>query len=143
MGDQWFHVTRTWRGPQVWVQPMGVRADDEHNPLDCEPCICVSPTIAQCLVAVGDWRDLGTLRVYRTTGRPVAAKWVFDYPVTKEHRFYRGKTFEFVREFQSDDLAVAVSSLVGNDELVELGGLDCIPLLEYKLNIYTRVLGKS
>lgn len=84
---------------------------------------------------------MGPMKVYRTSGRPVAANWVFDYQVTHEHRFYRDKTFDFVRELDPRDLILAIESMVGKSHKEELESLDCITFLEYKLRLYRQMIG--
>lgn len=57
------------------------------------PCICVCPTIAQCIIAIGEINDLNLLHVYETVGNPIPQNDVFDFSVTQEHRFFEEKTF--------------------------------------------------
>jgi hypothetical protein len=106
--------------------------DDPDNPLDAVPCICVSPTIAQCIVALGDWTALGTVRVYQTWGRPIKAGWVFDQGITDEHRFYLPKTFRFVRAFTTDELADALD--MDYEDKVFLGSNPNLETLRWELN---------
>lgn len=101
-GSWWWHLSTTWKGESVTVKPRRGRVDDATDARDCEPCICVSPTAPQALVALGAWADEavgGGLGVWVTQGEPEPAAWVFDYRVTREHRFYVAKKFIFVGHF--------------------------------------------
>lgn len=94
----WFHVSTSWKATKINVTPR-TRRTDSDNPLDTRPFIAVSPSISQCLLALGDlveYKAYGTLSIYSTGGKPLPATWVFDHSITEEHRFYEPMTF--VRE---------------------------------------------
>lgn len=108
----WYHLSDRWTGKTISVSPQAVRADSE-NPADLQPCICVCPTIGQCVIALGAWQDYSEVRVYRTRGIPEAAGWVFDYTVTAEHRFYVPRTFEFLVTLDLKAFAIDLDVLAG------------------------------
>lgn len=71
---------------------------------DMTPCICVCPSIAQCLVAVGLWQDYTDLRVYVTEEKAEPADWVFDYIITNEARLFKPAKFTKVCDLDPDHL---------------------------------------
>lgn len=136
----WYHVSRTWTGNSVKIQPQPVRIDDDLEWRDYIPCICVAPTVAQCVVALGEWWTLGTLRIYCTTGLPRPAEWVFDYDLTDEHRFYEEREFLFLGDLDTgllghgvegelDDMTFLKSSLRYLSSIEKGGGFEHLPPL--------------
>ena len=103
----WYHITNKWDQPQLEVFPISTLRPDSKEDRDSIPCIHVCPSIAQCIIAVGAWIDYSELRVYKTSGAyAIPADWVFDYPLTQEHRILSSAHFEFVTSFKPHDLKI-------------------------------------
>lgn len=91
---KYYHVSFTLNDETVVLYPRTGRTDSRKKK-DLIPCICVAPTIAQALIASGDFFCFDSMSVYECKGNPQPADWIFDYPVTDEHRFY--ESVEFTR----------------------------------------------
>lgn len=105
----WYHVSRNWDFDQQTVYPAMMRIDDEADPQDRVPFIAVCPTVAQCLVALGELSDClgGQLSVYAAKGNPSPSTWVFDYSITEEHRFHKETVFTHVGDINQSAVVEA------------------------------------
>lgn len=105
---EFFHISGTWKDDLVYIEPRAGRNDAEDDLRDSLPCICVSPTPEQCLIALGRWQDYDALRIYKTNdGNAKPAEWVFDYDLTDEHRFYTPVLFKLITTTTPDKLIKA------------------------------------
>lgn len=106
----WYHISSTWKGTTIKVKPRSGRYDDPEDPRDLEPFIAVCPTIAQCVIALGAWREYDVMRVFKTSSKikPDPATWVFDYSLTDEHRFREETIFKYVGDI---DVELLVQSI--------------------------------
>lgn len=103
---KWYHISDAWTGDAITVQPRAcTRKDDDTD--DMTPCICVTPSVGQCVVALGFWEDYSKFRIYEAEGEPKPTEWVFDYELTQEHRFYGPTVFRHVKTLTYDDLVNA------------------------------------
>jgi hypothetical protein len=92
----WFHLSSSWTEFERLVYPLQGRIDDPKNPhpLELRPYIAVCPTIAQCIIAIGDWYLFDQVNVYSTTKpQPTPCDFVFDYSITNEHRYFEPAHF--------------------------------------------------
>lgn len=105
----WYHVSRNWDFDQQIIHPAVMRVDDENDPRDNVPFIAVCPTLAQCLVALGELSDcMGfPMRAYVARGKPTPASWVFDYSITMERRFFEETLFSYVGDIDQDQILQA------------------------------------
>lgn len=90
---KYYHVSFTLNDEKIILHPRTGRTDSRKKK-DLIPCICVAPSIAQALIASGDFFCFNTMAVYECEGNPKPADWIFDYPVTDEHRFYESVEFK-------------------------------------------------
>lgn len=82
----YYHLTTKDYGPIVEFYPRRPESAFEDEPDD--PRICVSPSLAGCLVAGSfAWNEDYTIYVYatKTEARPITSEEVFDADVTEEH----------------------------------------------------------
>jgi hypothetical protein len=92
MQKKYYHVSFTLNDAVVVLHPRTGRTDSKKKK-DMLPCICVAPSVEQALIASGDFFCFNSMSVYECEGNPSPADWIFDYPVTDEHRFYESIEF--------------------------------------------------
>lgn len=111
----WYHVSRDWSAAELIVEPRPVRSDDDAEPRNLRPCVCVCPTVRQAIEACSPAEfDLPEYRVYRAeSDRAEPATWVFDFERTGEHRLYEPTRFVHVRTLTRDEV---VLSFLGVEE---------------------------
>jgi len=100
--DIYYHVTTQDFGPVVEFTPRRPQSACPGEPDD--PRICVSPSLAGCLVAgTFGWNYVGTVNVYAThaKAKPVSSADVFDAEVTEEHWITEPAVFVKVYEIES------------------------------------------
>ena len=87
-----YHVSTKYWGKRKLIYPRKI--DDATYPT---PCICVCPTVEQCLLAMPTPRSR-CLFVYSTQekGSNRFTKQIFDYKYTEEHRIYNRAIFDHV-----------------------------------------------
>ena len=123
MKNNWFHVSDTLTDEHVVLSPQPVRSDDRGL---TDPCICVCPTVDQCLIALGILHDYEHLVIYQTRGNPIPQNEVFDYSLTKEHRFFTKQEFTKIGELRVEDLDLPWLDLTGVEDEVLLRNLSLI-----------------
>lgn len=89
-----YHLSDKWTEKSLVVTPRIIRADDPNDPRDMKPCVAVTPSILQCIIALGGWRDYPKVNVYVTDSSALPASWIFDYEITHEHRIYEPAVFK-------------------------------------------------
>jgi len=130
--QKYYHVSFTLNDEKIILHPRTGRTDSRMKK-DLVPCICVAPSIAQALIASGDFFCFNAMAVYECIGKPQPADWIFDYPVTDEHRFYESVEFKRIGYIDIQKLKkkfkkFSYSSLHDcSKNLVELGEIELVP----------------
>ena len=91
------------------------------------PCICVCPSVAQCLYAlpIESLTDKG-LHIYATSHKGATNRWtkqIFDFKITEEKRFYKRVWYEKVDFLDGFDVSYAKEVRIGVETLL---GLDLL-----------------
>jgi len=89
-----FHVTEKDWGDKITLYP---RQNGDFRPANepKTPRICVAPTIAQCLLALGGAIDVPTLNVYYTHSKTHPTRRVHDAYITEERWILKPAIFYF------------------------------------------------
>lgn len=92
-----YHITSKYLGKKVILNPNNSEVEDDS-------CICVGPSIEQCLLALPERHfDLNKrLYVYYTTSSGSKPAREFDCIVTQERRFYKPVEFSFLGKLDKD-----------------------------------------
>lgn len=100
---KWYHVSHDWTKKEILVQPRVVDRVEDDEP--DTPRICVCPTVAQCIVAIGDYTLGERFTVYECQGEAVPAVGVFDSALTDEHWLLTPTLFRKVYSFKASEIA--------------------------------------
>lgn len=93
------HISRQDHGDKVKFLPR--KPHSAHDSEPDTPRICVSPSLAGCLVAgvIPMYRDYTVIYVYQTKSPVVSTEGVFDQKATEEHWILQPAIFEKIGEF--------------------------------------------
>jgi len=99
----WYHISTTDFGPEVKFLPREPTSSCQGEP--DTPRICVSPSLAGCLVAgVVGFSFPNTIYVYTTHAPAVPATGVFDAEVTEEHWILQPAIFKKVGQLDVQNI---------------------------------------
>lgn len=126
---RWYHLTRHWKDKRLVVSPRTpTRVPSEPQ----TPRICVCPTVAQCIVALGAYYDCGKVRVYTCEADAVPAHGVFDADITGEHWILAPVEFTYAGKLNLE--ALPYFKLDGlSDEELRKNALDALKAFQATL----------